>query len=410
MTKRDSQTGTSSKGSLTDEGREERVNKKILHAAEDVLIHNEDEAATSSNIYESLESELKCLIEKLRITEQGSSKLAEKSKSVAHLQTSSTKGFSKRTAPAATAPESGKQQNYIGQTRGPSSEPDKPESEKGTKVEHDICLQPLSSEERGTVNSLTYNVPLEKRIIHIKEAKIHLTASDLWTLRGHSWLNDEIINSFAALINTRSLLYRNFKANDTDTQVLDARQSQPTKEVDIFQLARPRVHAFNSFFWVSLTRSQSGFNYSGVRRWLKRAFPTEPFTRYDFFLFPINKNNSHWVLSAIDLRGKQFLYFDSFHAPDDFDVLGNLRRWLKEAVGDILGPAAVAEMDIDAWTCVINPSYTPKQKDGSACGIFILYLAYYLELGKRPAFLQKDVHTLRNRTALFLKQGKLPET
>lgn len=411
MTNRDRRKVAPTKGSWTDVGSEKRVNQKVLYAAVDVLMDDPDGAATSSCIYEALAKELKDLVEQMRITEQLSGRPEEESKFVVDVKKSSTKSSSKRKGPSATDHKNGAQQKGSEKSQRHPSKQDTPQNiEKGTTVNRDICLQPLSSEERKTVESLTYNVSLERRVIYVKEANIYLKARDLCTLQGQNWLNDEIINTFAALINARSLFYRNrLGTNDTGTHVPDVTQSSPTDGVEIFQLARPRVHAFNSFFWVSLTQSQSGFNYRRVRRWLKTAFSREPFTRYDLFLFPINKGNSHWVLSVIDLRGKKFFYFDSLHEPDDLEIVRNLRRWLKEAIGDTMGSTAVAEMDIDSWTSVNNPSYTPKQSDSSACGIFILYLAYYLELGKRPEFSQNDVGTLRERTALFLNQGKLPD-
>ncbi len=42
------------------------------------------------------------------------------------------------------------------------------------------------------------------------------------------------------------------------------------------------------------------------------------------------------------------------------------------------------------------------------CDIFALYAADYLEMGRKPDFDQNDIHILRQRTAIFLKNSKLP--
>ncbi len=49
------------------------------------------------------------------------------------------------------------------------------------------------------------------------------------------------------------------------------------------------------------------------------------------------------------------------------------------------------------------------QKDGSSCGVFVLYNADYLELGRKMDFLQSDMAVLRKRTAMFLRRGRLPD-
>lgn len=48
----------------------------------------------------------------------------------------------------------------------------------------------------------------------------------------------------------------------------------------------------------------------------------------DFVLVPFNVGGVHWVLLAVDLMGRQFIYLDSLHHGDHYRGVPVLRRWL----------------------------------------------------------------------------------
>lgn len=276
----------------------------------------------------------------------------------------------------------------------------------------DIRIRPLRQDELATVRSLTFGVRKTEVISYVKQAKIELKANDFSGLRGSRWLNDEVMNAFIALINDRN--YRQVRLplksaakpawEDEDDEICEV-AAVTSRPLEVFRRPRPRAYIFNTFF---LTRiSQRGYDYQGVRRWLKRA--GSGVKELDLIMCPVNLSNYHWVLTGIDLRGKRFLYLDSTSGDDVNGTIPLLRRWLHDEVADKYGKQAAADMKIDTWGCDINPSFTPKQKDGGSCGVFTVYAAEYLERGKRPDFTQDNIRTLRQRTALFLKKGKLPE-
>lgn len=266
----------------------------------------------------------------------------------------------------------------------------------------DIRFRMLNAEELAIVLSLTYRVPKQRVLARIEEANIELRGEDFGGLRGSRWLNDEIMNSFVSLINTR-----NRKNNDDKAEMSEEKrgfESSICSEKNALWRSRPRSHIFNTFFFARL--SQNGYDYDGVKRWLKRVGLC--IKQLDLILVPINVENYHWVLGGIDLRGKQFIYMDSTFGRDSCNAIGHLRKWLSDEVRDKHGAEEEKEMEISSWAEVINPAYLPRQKDGGSCGIFTLYMADYLERGQRPNFTQKDIMVLRRRTVLFLKEGRLP--
>ncbi|CAN8075280.1 unnamed protein product [Agarophyton chilense] len=283
---------------------------------------------------------------------------------------------------------------------------EEPSFETDVKRARDIRFRRLDPEELVILSSLTDQVPKQFVLSRIEEANIGLKGEDFARLRGSRWLNDELLNSFVALINSRNrrdvLRESNFENEEIEYSIdVDAPQEGL---YSIFSRKRPRTHVFNTFFFPRLT--QKGYDYSGVKRWLKRAGLSVK--SLDLILIPINLNNFHWVLTAIDLRSKHFLYLDSTFGKDTSETIPILKKWLFDEVKDKHGIVAAEKMGINLWPVHINPPYLPRQQDGGSCGIFTLYMADYLERGLCPNFTQDDIRTLRRRTALFLNDGRLP--
>jgi Ulp1 protease family, C-terminal catalytic domain len=293
----------------------------------------------------------------------------------------------------------------------------------------DIRLQALNKTETSIVKTATLRVPQSKIIAQVKEANIVLRGEDIVRLRGRRWLNDEVINSFVALINIRNKKHftekdkrsnsvSNDKA-DLDNDIVEVSMTKVPFEIhrkkDNIEKStrskaagngRPRTYAFNSFFLTRLC--QNDFDYEGVRKWPERAGVDVGIL--DLILVPVNLRNYHWVLAAVDIRNRELLYFDSMYGSDSTNVLGTLGRWLFEEIRDKHGEKQAEEMDITSWKRTVNPSYLPRQHDDGSCGLFTLYTADYLELGRIPDYSQDDMAVLRQRTILFLTQGSLPES
>lgn len=325
-------------------------------------------------------------------------------------------------------------------TEGPRRQRRSKRLSKGRNENHpDIRLRALSTEEANEYESVTTG-PRKRVVVEIKEANIELTGEDFSRLRACRWLSDEVLNSFIALINARNAAYvaelecpdikPNCEAITPELEALAAKMSttdisgakslpglesanekgsvdkdEPTV-VHAFNGLRPRSHIFNTFFFTRLTQGDR-YDYGGVSRWLHRA--DRSVCQLDLIMFPINVGNIHWVLSAIDIAGRKFLYFDSTGGDDVLNSIDTLRHWLKDEFLNKCGEEAMKKMDIDSWGVEVNPSYMPHQNDYGSCGIFILYTAEYLERGIRPTFHQSDIRVLRQRTALFLNRRALPK-
>ena len=257
-----------------------------------------------------------------------------------------------------------------------------------SKEKDDPRLKALSSIENAVFNYHVNNSDLKLRI---PSANATLKSSDLETLCNQNWLNDEIINSFTALINLRNKDHFKFHPSTTSTS----------------HRLRPRTHVFNSFFYTCLTRSASEYDYAVVKNWPNRAgFTAEDM---DLILIPINQNNKHWVLASIDLRTQTFSFMDPMKKERGIDYLRTLKQWLIQEIAAKSGEECAKKMNIDSWKLISNPAVIPKQRDGSSCGLFVLYMCDYMELGKQIAFTQSDVQVLRKRTVLYLCRNRLEE-
>ena len=123
----------------------------------------------------------------------------------------------------------------------------------------------------------------------------------------------------------------------------------------------------------------------------------------------MNISNVHWVLAAIHLQHQRFVYLDPMYGVDTHGVISKLRRWLIDELSDKLREDVALRWNISKWKTVCNPRYIPRQKDGVSCGVFSLLMADYLELSQFLDFTQVGIPVLRQRAALFLRSGTLPQ-
>lgn len=116
-------------------------------------------------------------------------------------------------------------------------------------------------------------------------ARDTVTRHNLMTLQDGHWLSDEVINMMAGYITS---------SNHAATTPGD-----PTYMEGI-----PKSFVFNSFLMTAIFPSaEEGYKYSAVRRWSKRR--KLHITEYDRLVFPVNVNQSHWLVVAVDLRAQQ---------------------------------------------------------------------------------------------------------
>ncbi|KAI5704553.1 hypothetical protein M8J75_006579 [Diaphorina citri] len=163
-----------------------------------------------------------------------------------------------------------------------------------------------------------------------------ITKDQILSLEGLTWLKDNVINCYMALIMERS-----------------------KEKTDL-----PRAYGFNTFFHSALAEH----GYSRVKRWTKKV----DLFSYDILLVPIHVQKIHWCLATIDFRKKCLTYYDSMAGPDR-GCLNRLLTYLGEESMD----KKKTPFDTSSWS-VQCPKDVPQQQNSSDCGVFTSTFAEYL--------------------------------
>jgi hypothetical protein len=247
-------------------------------------------------------------------------------------------------------------------------------------------------------------------------ANITLTKGLAACLKGRAWLNDEVVNTFVALLQDRDLAARRAVRLGGGRGSAAAAAAQPTPPP-------PRCYFLVSFFMNKLYADAGEYAYGGVRRWtaparLARVFggrggggdgkaarspPLPPavdpppaciLTACDAIILPLHLA-VHWAVAVIDLRGERLEYWDSMGGPAPAGMMDALGRWVTDEAADKLAdPAAAARFArAPAWPVVCRA--VPRQGNGADCGVFALRFAECAARGVGPDFTQADMDALR---------------
>lgn len=116
----------------------------------------------------------------------------------------------------------------------------------GTEPDEDASLSamvkaPLLKSEADLVASLTSGRSSAAPVRKLNKYNTILTVADLRMLHGVSWLNDGIINSFAALVNHRDMVERSLRC----VQILEGAQTRGGNAA----VAVPRTFMFGTCFY-----------------------------------------------------------------------------------------------------------------------------------------------------------------
>ena len=225
--------------------------------------------------------------------------------------------------------------------------------------------------------------PPGKAVRPYNKARILLRGADLQRMVGEAWMNDELMNSFGALINHRSRA----AADGVDEQPTDGM----TKKL--------RAVMFSTFFFSRLSTRHGPIDYDGVCRWgIKLGLNLNA---VDVILVPILEGGSHWLLVCINVDKHEFHFYDSLSTRDTHNYVAVLQQWLHEEVNARMGPIVAADWDVFSWSIVCD-EHLPRQRDGCSCGIFVLAAANCFSLGAPLSFTQAHIRALRQRVALSL--------
>uniref|UniRef100_A0A914WLX7 Ubiquitin-like protease family profile domain-containing protein n=1 Tax=Plectus sambesii TaxID=2011161 RepID=A0A914WLX7_9BILA len=191
----------------------------------------------------------------------------------------------------------------------------------------------------------------------------NLIDDDFDSLRGRSWLNDMIIDSYLALIQARSQL-----------------------------VSRQRVYAFMTHFYTMLCSR----GYIGVRSWVK----IDNIFDQDLLLFPINDRGNHWTLIVVDMRQRRMSYYDSM-GNDGSKHLKAIREYLKGYFAE----KKPAERFVPFT--MVNEKKLPRQHNTWDCGVYLCQYAEHLSRGAPLSFVQADMARFRLQMERELKEGRL---
>jgi len=242
----------------------------------------------------------------------------------------------------------------------------------------------LRDEHVAAVDALVGERPPSEHVRTQNKANITLTVADFRLLVGERWLNDELMNSFLALLNHRSKLL-----------------SLSSATHPVAPVSPPRTYTFNTFFFSRLVERAGCYDYYGVRTWGVRGGLN--IGAVDRVIIPVNVGNMHWVLAVIDVAARRFQYYDSMNGVGAAHVLATARRWLSDEVSAALGEEVARAWGIEDWEGVMDIGL-PRQSDGGSCGVFVLAAADCFSLGAPLCFGQADIPVLRQRisAALFV--------
>ena len=209
-----------------------------------------------------------------------------------------------------------------------------------------------------------------------------ISLGEVQCLKPGTWLKDPVIAFYAALINDRDRLWQ---ASRTEASSDSADRL-------------PHCHMFNSFFYTKV----SGSPYERVRTWTRKINVFE----FDKILIPVNVSNSHWCLSVINFRDKQFEYYDSMQGCGNAnEAINCLRGWLVNEWRD-KKPPGVPCPDLTSWTNVPCP-HIPQQRNGYDCGVFACTFAEYLSRDAEFSFSQQDMSNIRALILYEIITGRL---
>ncbi|KAL0579803.1 hypothetical protein V5O48_002214 [Marasmius crinis-equi] len=233
----------------------------------------------------------------------------------------------------------------------------------------------LSPEDDAQVNGF-----FKKRGVISKFAREQVSDQDIVRLRPGSWLNDEIINFYGAMILGRSENCQKEKENKGGN-------GKPLN-----------AHYFSTFFWSKLEKE--GYDKGRLAKWTKKM---DLFSK-DVVLIPVNHNNMHWTGAAINFRKKRIESYDSMNM-DRGRVFKLLRGYLDAEHRN----KKKTPFDFTDWRDYTLDD-TPQQENGYDCGVFTCQFLESLSRGEESFnFTQSDIPYLRRRMIWEIGNARLKD-
>lgn len=254
------------------------------------------------------------------------------------------------------------------------------DSDDGMEIEEDQIaallaarMKDIEDADRDEVIKLLRGRPQDHSIV-IDKFNIDITVAKIVCLRNGTWLNDEVVNFYMAMLQDR-----------------DARLCAESKGT------RLPSHYFNSFFLTKLMENGQ-YNYAQVKRWSKKF---DVFALNRVFI-PINLSNTHWVMAVVYVQKKEIHYYDSMSGSGKRH-LDAILRWLVDEAREKKGVA----LDPAEWKLVEREKHVPQQQNGFDCGVFSIMCADYLSDDLPLTYRQDQMPTNRVKIAAAIRRGHL---
>eukprot|EP01029_Cantina_marsupialis_P031026 TRINITY_DN8703_c1_g2_i1.p1 TRINITY_DN8703_c1_g2~~TRINITY_DN8703_c1_g2_i1.p1 ORF type:complete len:720 (+),score=201.01 TRINITY_DN8703_c1_g2_i1:132-2291(+) len=206
--------------------------------------------------------------------------------------------------------------------------------------------------------------------------KAEMDAGHFQCLKSGAWLNDEVINYYFDLLRARSKI---MEQNGDDNF--------------------PKMFAHSSFFFTRLT-SGDKYDYKGVRRWTSKK-KVDIFAM-DVFLIPINCNQVHWTMCAVDMREKTVRYIDSMHG-DGTSKCQTILRYLKDEHKN----KKKTDLDVSEWSVYGIDDSVPVQRNGYDCGVFVCCFGNHLAADMPFNFSQDDIPSFRKHIGVSILKNEV---
>ncbi|OBZ79009.1 Sentrin-specific protease 1 [Grifola frondosa] len=230
----------------------------------------------------------------------------------------------------------------------------------------------LPPEDEAVVDAL-----FARRGVIARCAREQVLDKDVARLRPCQWLNDEVINFYGQMIQTRA------EGGKENPPAAGAR--------------RPlNAHYFSTFFWSKL--KGEGYEKARLAKWTKKIDIFEK----DVVLIPINHNNAHWTAAAINFRRRRIESYDSM-GMERQNVFKLLRVYLDAEHRN----KKKKPFDFTGWEDY-TLSDTPQQENGYDCGVFTCQFLEALSRGEEMfPFTQSNMPYLRRRMVWEIGHVKL---
>ncbi len=220
-----------------------------------------------------------------------------------------------------------------------------------------------------------------------------LCIDDYESLRDGNIVNETIMNSFIGLLNNRNMNHPGHSRPSA------ASEKQYETAAEDFM---PHAYICDTHFFPTLTDNDC----TRIEAQKQNLLPLRNVPDIDILVIPIELCGNHWVLAAFDLMKKHLVYYNPQFKDESLQARQGTNRWLQDEFREVCRTTN-SRPDVENWTFICNPDWSPRQEDNTSSAVFVLCVAQMLASGEEPNFCQEDIPRLRKNIANALLMGSL---